>query len=193
MRSIALPDGTTARMIEADGNVTILRAQPVAPPPPTEQTGSVAWYLPYTTVRPEVAAAAPADATWVDVAASDDSYYALLLEIWQRGESFAVLEHDVICRPDVIEAFEDCPEPWCTYGYSTICCPGCMNAWANALGCTRFRTELMQAVPDALSSVPSTGWDWRNVCDGLGNNLRAAGYTHHWHEPWVDHRGAGWL
>ena len=62
-----------------------------------------------------------------------------------------------------------------------------MESWRNALGCTRYRKELIAAVPDALLSIPADNWDWHNVCDGLGNNLRAAGYSHHWHEPWVSH------
>lgn len=55
------------------------------------------------------------------------------------------------------------------------------------LGCTRFRKELIEAVPDALTSIPEDNWDWHNMCDGVGNNLRAAGYTHHWHTPPVEH------
>lgn len=145
------------------------------------------WYIPYTYVHPMTVAGAPADAIWVDVSASNLSYFGALLDWWTRGESFAVLEHDVVARPDVIEAFETCPEPWCTYGYSTICHPTCMEAWRNALGCTRFRSEIIAAVPNAVSSIPEDGWDWHNLCDGLGNHLRAAGYSHHWHEPWVNH------
>jgi hypothetical protein len=68
-----------------------------------------------------------------------------------------------------------------------------MENWRNELGCTRFRAELIQAVPDALEGTPlgNNGlpitWDWKNLCDGLGNNLRAAGATHHWHYPAAEH------
>jgi hypothetical protein len=157
------------------------------PPSPLPQDRAVQWYVPYTVVRQEVAQAAPLAAVWVDVSPSPNSYFGALHEMWSRGKSFAVLEHDVICRPDVIDEFESCPEPWCIYGYSNMCHRACMEAWRNALGCTRFRSELMRAVPDAVSSIPEDNWDWHNVCDGLGNNLRAAGFQHHWHEPWVDH------
>ena len=53
----------------------------------------------------------------------------------------------------------------------------------------RRRSELIAAVPDAVSSIPREGWGWQNLCDGLGQNLRKAGFTHHWHEPAVQHRG----
>lgn len=62
-----------------------------------------------------------------------------------------------------------------------------MEAWRNELGCTRFRAELIAAVPDAVSSIPTDGWDWHNLCDGLGGNLRRAGFSHHWHFPPVRH------
>lgn len=189
----ALPDGSRMELVESDtGNLTSVVTrqkyeQVVEAPAPASRRGDVAWYIPHTAVHPATAAAAPPDAVWIDVSQSNVSYYAAMLDIWERGETFAVLEHDIVCRPDVIQAFEDCPEPWCCFGYSDICHPGCMEAWANMLGCTRFRSELIAAVPDAMSSIPTEGWPWQNMCDGLGRNLRAAGFTHHWHFPPVVH------
>lgn len=151
------------------------------------------WYVPHTACHPETVANAPANATWVNVASSPNAYYAALLRIWAEGETFAILEHDVTCRPDVVESFDACPELWCLYQYDPVCTcgnPNCREAWRNMLGCTRFRAELMVAVPDAMASIPTDNWDWHNVCDGLGNNLRAAGFKHHWHGPPVyHHRG----
>ena len=149
--------------------------------------GEVAWYLPYTAVDERTVAHAPPDAVWIDVSCSALAYHHALSEIWAAGETFAVLEHDVLCRPDVIEVFEQCPEPWCAFGYADICHRECMEAWRNTLGCTRFRAECMEAVPDALEGLMGEHQDWHNVCDGLGWSLRAAGYTHHWHFPWVEH------
>lgn len=158
------------------------------PPPVAKRKGDVQFYVPYTGIRPEVVAAAPSGTVWVDVSSGDTAYFEALGHIWERGESFATLEHDILCRPDIVEAFETCPEPWCVFGYSDICHPQCMEAWANELGCTRFRAELMVAVPEAISSIePGPLQDWHNVCDGLGNNLRAAGFTHHWHYPVAQH------
>jgi hypothetical protein len=188
-----LPDGSRLEIIEDPaGNRTVLIPKAkydrlIEPPAPQPRRGETQWYVPYTAVHPATVAGAPDDAIWVNVAASPLAYYGALLDIWGRGETFATLEHDVICRPDVIQAFEECPEPWCCFGYSDICCPGCMEAWANELGCTRFRREIIEAVPDAVSSAPRDFWDWHIACDGLGRNLRAAGFTHHWHFPPVEH------
>lgn len=194
-----LPDGSRLEIVEQpSGNRTVLvpRAKyegATGPPAPVLRRGETCWYIPYTAVHPLTVAGAPPDAIWMDVSSSPLAYYGALLDIWERGETFALLEHDCVARPDVIQAFEECPEPWCMFGYADICCQDetgfspCMEAWRNALGCTRFRREIIGAVPDAISSIPEIGWDWHNVCDGLGHNLRAAGFTHHWHHPPVEH------
>lgn len=189
MSITALPDGSRVDLIiDDDGNRAVrLPRGTLAPPAPTPRTGSVAWYVPYTAVHPHTAAAAPADAVWIDVSGSPVAYYAALLDIWQLGETFAILEHDVVCRPDIIDELEECPEPWCLYGYTDFCHDGCREAWRNQLGCTRFRSELIRAVPDAMSAIPASNWDWHEMCNGLGENLRAQGYTHHWHGPPAEH------
>ena len=128
------------------------------------------------------------DAVWVDVSHSEVAYYGALRWMWERRETFAVLEHDVVCRPDIVRELEECPEPWCLCWYADVCHFECREGWRNQLGCTRFRKELIDAVPDALSSVSEDRWIWNNVCDALGENLRAAGFSHHWHGSVEHHR-----
>lgn len=174
------------------GALTIRRMPEGWPPPePAPRRGDVKWVIPYTRVHPLTVAGAPKDALWVDVSAHPDAYFALLSDLWAHTQTFALLEHDVVCRPDVMAAFEECPEPWCAFGYDDICCRSCMDAWANTLGCTRFRSDLIRAVPDAVSSIPAGERDWHNLCDRLGERLRAAGFSHHFHEPWVEHHHMG--
>lgn len=168
------------------GNFTVRIVDTRPEPPVPTQSDGVRWYVPYTVVHPQVVAAAPESAVWVDLSGSPFSYFGALYSWWKTGETFAVLEHDVVCRPEVVDSFESCPEPWCVYAY-TFCHWECREGWRNMLGCTRFRSELMAAVPDAVSSIPPDERDWHNLCDGLGNNLRNAGFTHHWHHPPVDH------
>lgn len=186
-----------------------------APPAPIPRVGTVQWYVPYVGVHPETAANAPADAIWVDVSGSPYAYYEALLGWWDDalagGHHIAILEHDVVCRPDIVEAFETCPEPWCVYSYAEMCHDACREAWRNMLGCTRFRYELIAAVPNAVRDIPEIpekprqgGWDWHNLCDGLAGegvkdgkldqsgemppwSLRGHGYTHHWHTPHAHH------
>lgn len=158
------------------------------PPPVGERSTKTQFYVHYTGIRPDVAEAAPSGTVWVDVSGSELSYFESLGHIWDLGESFATIEHDIIVRPDIVEAFEECPEPWCVFGYTEFCHDACMEAWRNELGCTRFRSEVLTKVPDAVGSIPEGSFqDWHNVCDGLGNNLRAAGFSHHWHTPHARH------
>lgn len=189
-----LPDGRVIDMVALpSGNRTVKvwaneAKRSEAPPAPIARQTDVQFYVPYTVVHQATVTAAPPDAIWVDVSGSDIAYYGAMCDWWSRGETFAVIEHDIECRPDVIEAFNTCTEPWCMFGYAEMCHPECMEAWRNAIGCTRFRSELIAAVPDAATNIPAELWDWHNMCDGLGNNLRAAGFTHHWHHPPVGHR-----
>lgn len=187
---LTLPGGATIRTTVApSGNAAVFvdRGGYSEPPAPQPRTSGTQFYIPYTRVHAATVAGAPADAIWVDVSSGPDAYFGALHGWWAAGETFAIIEHDIVCRPDVAEAFNACPEPWCAFGYDDICCPGCMEAWANELGCTRFRREIIEAVPDAVSSIPPDGWDWHNLCDGLGRNLRDLGYSHHWHAPAVEH------
>src|ERR1017187_9292652 len=107
-------------------------------------------FLHFSKVVSEVAESAPAGTVWVDVSDSPLAYYESLKRIWGLGEGFALLEHDVVCRPDIVQAFETCEHPWCTFVYDNLCCPGCKEAYNNQLGCTRFSREIVRAVPRAF-------------------------------------------
>ena len=161
------------------------------PPVPAPQAGTVRWYVQYTAVHPLTVASTPKDAVWIDVSAHPHAYWAALRDIWAQGETFALIEHDIVCRPDAVEAFEACREPWCVFKRDDFCHPECQEAWANQLSLTRLRAEIIEAVPDALSSIPDAGRDWHNLCDRLGDRLRDAGFTHHWHAPEVHHHRMG--
>ncbi len=174
------------------GHLTIL---PCTGEPPERNgarlRGDARWYVPYTAVHPETVAGAPSSATWIDVSNHPHAYWYALRNIWAEGKTFAILEHDIVCRPDVIEQFEACPEPWCVFKRDDYCHPECQEAWANQLSLTRFRAEVIAAVPDALSSIPEADRGWLNLCDRIGERLRAAGFTHHWHGPEVHHHRMG--
>jgi hypothetical protein len=188
MRTLSLPDGSTAYLIEDPSGVeSVLIGSTTGPAVLGEYESPFPVYVPHTKILPDIAASTPSNARWVNVAASNNAYWAAMAMWWKNGEMFMVLEHDVVCRPDIIAEFDACPEPWCAFGYANMCHPECMEAWRNLLGCTRFRAEIIAAVPDAVTSVDPKYYDWHNMCDGVGNNLRAAGFTHHWHYPPAEH------
>jgi hypothetical protein len=140
----------------------------------------------FTAKHPLTLRGAPADAEWVYVGEDPHDYWRTLCSFWERGDDLTVIEHDIMCRPDVVEGFAACPKPWCLHKYSNHDA-GDSEAWMNALGCTRFRKEIVLAVPDAVSNIEPQWRDWHNLCDGIGENLRAAQFRHHWHEGAVLH------
>lgn len=142
--------------------------------------------VPYTARHPYTLRSAPEDAEWHYVGADGDAYWRLLVELWARGEEIRLIEHDVICRPDVIRAFDACDRDWCAFPYHDHD-EAAREAWRNMLGCTRFSARLVRALPNAVSSIPEERREWHYLCDGLGANLRAAGHSQHWHFPEVFH------
>lgn len=188
------------RIRTADGNEVILvrpdRADCLPTPPPVApRTGSIQYHCPFTAIHPLTVAGAPPGTVWTYVGASPLAYWAALCGWWEDavalGTGLAVFEHDVVCRPDIVEAFETSPDPWLSAGYQDVCCqdpvgwsdenrarweaigspPGwspCLESWADLLGCTRYSAELIAAAPDAPHRIPADNRDWHYMCGGSG-------------------------
>jgi hypothetical protein len=180
-RHLTLPDGQRVKFIRDDnGDEVVLFDKVQGDRIDSGYEAPFPVLIPYTVRRTKTMAAAPRNATWVDVSCSPIAYYATLLDWWSRGETFMIVEHDICVTPEIIREMDECPEPICRCSYSDLCCAGCREAWRHHIGCTRFRREVVQSVPDAML-YPSDNWDWRETCNGLGENLMAAGYGNHWH------------
>lgn len=102
---------------------------------------------------------------------------------WWRREGFAVVEPDIVIRPDVADAFIDCPEPYCAFPYPWLTDVG------PALGCTRFRREFLEAFPTAMDEVQAEGVSWQQVDVVLMRHVLARKYGQqpHVHLPAVEH------
>lgn len=141
-------------------------------------------------IAPETAAALNASGLpreAADVSATPTSYTALLACLWAAGEAFAVVEHDIAPHPGALAELEACPEPWCAYGYR-------LGSIVHAgLGCARFSTALLAAVPDAVEQTWRESTDihpaghWCAADDRLARVLRRAGFAQHVHGPQVRH------
>jgi hypothetical protein len=187
-RLVRSPAGPARIVVDEQGHEVVLHGDAdVAVEPALGTTAPFAVYVPYVRRHPKVAARLPNNATYVYVGASRFAYCAALADWWARGETFAVVEHDIVCHDAVWRRFEACHEPWCVFKRDDYCHPECQEAWASQLSTTRFRAELIAQVPDAVTSIPEYRWGWENLCDGLADNLRKACFGHHWHEPEVHH------
>lgn len=93
-----------------------------------------------------------------------EAYYELVAELWKAGEDFVIVEHDVellgghVTTARGIEsvtgelaAFRACPGSWCAHSYEVFA-GDVAEAYGGpfALGCTRFRAELLARHPDAV-------------------------------------------
>lgn len=137
-------------------------------------------------IRPETRHAlerhAPGCVDYRDV--TDDperAYGRIVAELWRAGTDFAVVEHDIVVRADVIEAFDECAELYCAFPY----------AWTTnvgpALGCTRFRGELLRGHPSAAAALPALPFrqvDYQLMRVELA---RVRGIRPHLHLPPVEH------
>lgn len=139
----------------------------------------------------------------VDVSADDHAYWRLVRDLWQAGETFALVEHDVVIRAHALTHLECCRRPWCAYGYaarisdlpasSTSLIPATPAGHVNGYwGCVRFRASLMAAVPDLfdtpLNEPAGEGRTWQRVAATFGSILaRDHGYSAHRHEPGLRH------
>jgi hypothetical protein len=156
--------------------------------------------IPYTARHLDTIAGAPEGAEWLFVGDDNEHYWRTMTGVWAKGGDLTIIEHDVVCRPDILATFEACPEPWCVVPYHNTCHPDpwtdakgiehppCYEGWRFMLGCTRFRLDVLPA--DAVSSITNPRHrDWHEMCNGIGENLVAAGFTHHWHHevPKVHH------
>lgn len=121
----------------------------------------------------------------------DESYYNLLVSLWAEGESFTVVEHDIVVWPGAIDQLEACTEPWCVYPYY------CSVGWiVDGLGCTKFSKGLLGRYPDFLKEpFPECCRHTRSYC-GLdriiAHRAHDLGISPHVHMPGVTNLNARW-
>lgn len=84
---------------------------------------------------------------FVDVGDSDTAYSELVGDLWADGRSFAIIEHDIVVRDDVLAAFTDDPAPFIAYPYAWTTNVG------SALGCNRWTADFLAAYPDAATEA----------------------------------------
>lgn len=116
------------------------------------------------------------------------AYGRILADLWDVAEGLAVVEQDIVIRPDVVDAFLNCPEPWCCYPYE------CRSSVIPMLGCTRFDSKFLCSYPDAMEEALTLpgGYGpghYRSVDYSLFRDVLALkhGLQPHCHLPPVEH------
>jgi hypothetical protein len=144
-------------------------------------------FVPFTEVHPYTALALKGY-DWTGVKMVDDgSYPDYFVERWAEGKTFINIEHDISFPSGLLEEIWECPEPWCSVGYSpggTGSAPHDLAAQRGApLGIVKFSAEFIAATPTMFQPpyLPKKHW---GHCDGWVNDGgNAAGFVPHQHWP----------
>ncbi len=106
--------------------------------------------VPVTDVRTETLSAVEVSG-WaydvVDVSDSDESYWSLLAGLWSDGETFCIVEQDIVVGPATLTGMAECASPWCACPY-----PYFVGLYAG-LGCAKFGSALLRNTPGAIERV----------------------------------------
>ncbi len=107
-----------------------------------------------------------------------------LTRLWEGGEGFTLVEHDVAPWPGAVRQLEECERDWCMYHYPKD------GAMTRGLGCAKFSDRLVSGYPE-LADWEQTEW---RILDGavgaaVAETLRAEDPQHPlcYHIPPVAH------
>lgn len=122
----------------------------------------------------------------VRVLVGDLEYGALVEELWDDGQGFVLVEHDVAPWFGAVAQLAECERDWCMFHY-----PKAGGMLIRGLGCTKFSDRLVRDYPDLPDAWKDT--DWR-ILDGavavaITETLRAENPRHSLcpHDPPVAH------
>ena len=146
--------------------------------------------VPYTSLHPETAAALDASGQAYEAVRmyGDDGYFALLSGLWAAGDTFAVVEQDIVVGPETLPSLAGCSLDWCSFGF-----PYMRSDAYHGLGCVRFSAALLACVPDAMDRVALMSDEthdarhWCRLDAWLAQVLTASGEKRHEHLPPVGH------
>lgn len=146
-------------------------------------------YVPYTNLAEGVVSALEASGyayTPVWVGGDSTDYWSLLSDCWSNGETFAIVEHDIVVRPESLAELDTCPYEWCSFGAPYFC------GVYHGLGCVKFTANLIARHPNALDKVAAyhdeghPSKHWCRLDAWLQDRVLASEYRHR-HETVLEH------
>jgi hypothetical protein len=122
---------------------------------------------------------------FVDVSATQESYFWLMHRCWKEAQTFVVIEHDIVPWPGAIRAIHDCESILCAYQAPI----GTFNGEYSGLGLGVWKLgkSLLEKFPDHLDD-PTLTRLWHKV-DGemISRLVYDKGIEIHYHHPPVVH------
>ncbi len=140
-------------------------------------------YVPYAKVVPQTQAAVPpGQAIWAWVGSDRLGYWALLRDLWAKGESFTLVEHDVVPHAAALRELAECDMAWCAFPYAVG-----DGMLVTALGCTKFGAALIERHPNLLTGIARAHRDWQSLDAIIVGSLHQRREVEHVHWPPVGH------
>lgn len=125
------------------------------------------------------------DVNWrrVCLSAHDPRAYGREIAARWYGQGLAIVEPDIVVRPDVLDAFVNCPEPYCAFPYDLSTDVMC------ALGCTRFSADFIARYPSLMREAVGENVSWFQFDIVVQRKLLVDRYGEqpHVHLPKVEH------
>jgi hypothetical protein len=116
----------------------------------------------------------------VVIMTDDLSYSRLLTQLWNQGQSFILVEHDIIVWPGALAALSECSKLYCGYQYQIS------HRLGGTLGCTRFSKDLIlnnSDFPKFWADIP-----WHHLDGKVAEAMLSIGIEdYHIHYPPVTH------
>ncbi len=142
------------------------------------------------------------NASFADLTDDEFGYWRLFAALWDRGEPFAICEHDVVPTDEQWLELRSCPEPWCVFTYDRL------GNWTRTMGFCAFDPQrLAQYIAPEFVSIPRMTQESREKAVAYGNVpaaistirwnyvdgvvwtfLDSRGYAPHRHDGIVSHR-----
>jgi hypothetical protein len=120
------------------------------------------------------------------------AYGRLFRRLWEEGETFVIVEHDVVPTGDQLKEILTCGHSWCSYAYDQSLYPP-----GPYFGLVRFDSSVMAAHPRAADVALLIGRsrdqeaEWWHIDSLVARDLQIRGVPWTQHQPPVTHLHSG--
>lgn len=148
------------------------------------ETGPPRVIVPYVgkplDVQKDVLRSMHVEPEYIDVSGDRWNYWRLLSRLWSEGESFMIVEQDILPWPGALHDAWRCSEPWCVFPYLI---GGVYSPVGH--GCVKYSNEILRRAPKAVERVKRRHWSTLDSHTIFA--VRRSGFKPHVHQPPVLH------